>query len=246
LNLRIYNDSQSAINLAAVSVKYWYTFEGTGSETAELDYAGIQPGGVNITPNVLRNIQAISQGGQDRVEITTFNASAGSITAGGYVVLQMRIHKNDWSNYTQTNDYSFGTQAAYQDWTKITVYISGAKVWGTEPGAVGPAVVAKETETPDDAAFNAGNVYVFPNPASSGATIRFYSDGLEDITVLITDMNGKKVRAGAVDRAGLRRGINYTAWDLKNELEQDVANGVYLMEIRSGPKIVVKKIAVVR
>ncbi|MCL6537196.1 MAG: cellulose binding domain-containing protein, partial [Acidothermus sp.] len=32
-----------------------------------------------------------------------------------------------------TNDYSYGTNTVYQDWSRVTVYVGGVLVWGTEP-----------------------------------------------------------------------------------------------------------------
>ncbi|MGC5771393.1 hypothetical protein [Paenibacillus pabuli] len=50
------------------------------------------------------------------------------------VKLQARFSKNDWTNYTQTDDYSFApTQTAYADWTKVTGHIAGSLPWGIEP-----------------------------------------------------------------------------------------------------------------
>jgi len=56
------------------------------------------------------------------------------LAAGANTVIQTRVAKSDWSNYTQTDDYSFNsTGTTYADWTKVTGYVSGALAWGTEP-----------------------------------------------------------------------------------------------------------------
>jgi hypothetical protein len=47
--------------------------------------------------------------------------------------MQLRLNKTDWSNFTETDDYSRGTNTTYADTTKITVYVNGQLVWGTEP-----------------------------------------------------------------------------------------------------------------
>jgi hypothetical protein len=47
--------------------------------------------------------------------------------------LQMGAAKTDWSNFVETNDYSYGANATYADTTKVTVYVYGNLVWGTEP-----------------------------------------------------------------------------------------------------------------
>ena len=33
----------------------------------------------------------------------------------------------------ETNDYSWGSNGDYRDWTKVALYYSGTRVWGTEP-----------------------------------------------------------------------------------------------------------------
>ena len=63
-----------------------------------------------------------------------FASGAGSLAAGASVTVQGRIYKSDWSNFTQTNDYSFNSSATtYVNWTYVTGYVSGALQWGTEP-----------------------------------------------------------------------------------------------------------------
>ena len=48
--------------------------------------------------------------------------------------LQERIFRSDGSSYNQANDYSFnGSTTSFADSTKVTVYLSGKLVWGTEP-----------------------------------------------------------------------------------------------------------------
>ena len=47
--------------------------------------------------------------------------------------IQSRLNKTDWSSFTQTDDYSFGTATTYTDAPKITAYIDGTRVWGSEP-----------------------------------------------------------------------------------------------------------------
>jgi hypothetical protein len=64
-----------------------------------------------------------------------FTSGAGSLAAnGGNTTVQARVAKSNWSNYTQTNDYSFNsTVTTFVDWTKVTGYVSGSLQWGVEP-----------------------------------------------------------------------------------------------------------------
>jgi len=46
----------------------------------------------------------------------------------------VRFSKSDWTNYIQTDDYSYqGTGTAYADSDKITAYLAGNLQWGIEP-----------------------------------------------------------------------------------------------------------------
>lgn len=63
-----------------------------------------------------------------------FTSAAGNLAPGASIDIQTRIAKSDWTNYTQTDDYSFNaTATTYGDWTKITGYFSGGLMWGIEP-----------------------------------------------------------------------------------------------------------------
>ena len=46
---------------------------------------------------------------------------------GATLSVNTRIHKNDWSNYDQSNDYSFGKS------DRITVYYGNELILGIEP-----------------------------------------------------------------------------------------------------------------
>ena len=51
-----------------------------------------------------------------------------------FFVAVIRFSKTDWSNYTQTGDYSFDpTRTAFADWSRVTLHRSGALVWGVAP-----------------------------------------------------------------------------------------------------------------
>ena len=63
-----------------------------------------------------------------------FTSGAGSLAAGASSGdIQCRINKSDWSNFSESDDYSYGTNTAYTDATKVTAYVNGTLAWGTEP-----------------------------------------------------------------------------------------------------------------
>jgi archaellin len=130
LNIKLFNAGSSVITLSNVKIRYYYTKDGAQAQTFYCDYA--QAGSSNITGTFV-NMATAKTGADNYLEVG-FGGGAGSLAAGADTVIQSRVAKSDWSNYTQTNDYSFNsTGTAYVDWTKVTGYVSGSLQWGTEP-----------------------------------------------------------------------------------------------------------------
>jgi hypothetical protein len=73
--------------------------------------------------------------GADHYLQVGFATAAGNLAAGASTgQIQSGVTKTDWSNFTQTNDYSFNAaDTAWTANTNVTVYVNGTLVWGTEP-----------------------------------------------------------------------------------------------------------------
>jgi subtilisin family serine protease len=132
--MSLVNASAEALALGRVEIRYWYTADGTQAERAVVDWAGLMPQGTTITPHVQSAIVPVAQGSQDRYLRVRFGAQAGSLAQRQAIQVQSRLHKLDWSEYTQGTDHSFTGSAAFIEWDHITVYVDGALVWGVEPG----------------------------------------------------------------------------------------------------------------
>ena len=129
-NIKLVNTGSSAITLSNVKIRYYYTIDGSKPQTFYCDYTPV--GSSNVTGTFVT--MSTAKTGADTYLEVGFSSGAGSLSAGGNVTIQGRIAKNDWSNYTQTDDYSFNSSATtYVDWAKTTGYVSGALQWGTEP-----------------------------------------------------------------------------------------------------------------
>lgn len=130
LNIKLVNTSTSAINLSTVKLRYYYTVDGAKTQNFYCDYSPL--GSANVTGTFV-TMPTAKVGADTYLEIG-FTSGAGSLAADGSATIQARFAKNDWSNYTQTNDYSFNSTATtYVDWTKVTGYVSEALQWGVEP-----------------------------------------------------------------------------------------------------------------
>ena len=126
--LKLVNTGSTSIPLSEITVRYWFTNDGSAAVNYWCDWA--QVGVANLTGTV--KTVSPARPNADRYLEVAFNASAGSIAAGGTSgEIQNRVSKSDWTNFTQTNDASFdATKTAFADWNKVTVYRNGVLVWG--------------------------------------------------------------------------------------------------------------------
>ncbi|OAX50777.1 glycoside hydrolase family 6 protein [Paenibacillus sp. AD87] len=118
----IKNVGNTAVNLSDLKIRYYFSKEGTAAMDSAIDWA--QVGGDNIQRTFTDSYVELS-----------FTSGAGAIQAGGQSGdIQLRMYKTDWSNFDETNDYSYDpTKTSYQDWNKVTLYKGGTLVWGIEP-----------------------------------------------------------------------------------------------------------------
>lgn len=133
--LRVNNTSSGGLSLAQTVVRYWFTKDAPSGAVVNVycDYAWLD---CNPTGNVTVKTVAVSPARPkaDMYVEVGFKSTAGTLAASGTTYdIQLRIHKGDWSNFDETNDYSYTTDSAFVDAPKVTVYYNGALVWGTEP-----------------------------------------------------------------------------------------------------------------
>jgi hypothetical protein len=131
LNIKVINNGTSALALSNVKIRYYYTIDGAQTQSFYCDYSPV--GSSNIISSFV-TMGTAKTGADTYVEIG-FTSGAGSLAAnGGNTTIQARVAKSNWTNYTQTNDYSFNsTGTTFVDWTKVTGYVSGSLQWGVEP-----------------------------------------------------------------------------------------------------------------
>lgn len=128
-HFNIKNNGTTSVNLSDLKIRYYFTKEGTASVNRWIDWANI--GAANISTSV----GEVSGTNTDHYVELTFSSAAGSIAPGGQSgEIQLRVHKDDWSNWDEGNDYSYDpAKVSYADWNKVTLYRNGSLVWGIEP-----------------------------------------------------------------------------------------------------------------
>lgn len=127
---RIINTGVTPLALASVKIRYYYTVNGDVPQNFYCDYS--QVGSQNVLGTFVK-LKTPTVGADYYLEIG-FSSAAGSLPPGASIDVQTRIAKADWTNYIQTDDYSFNTTATtYVDWDKITGYINNYLRWGVAP-----------------------------------------------------------------------------------------------------------------
>ncbi|OJH39931.1 endo-1,4-beta-xylanase [Cystobacter ferrugineus] len=130
-HFKIKNNGGEPVKLSELTIRYWFTVEGEKPLAFYCDYARI--GSANIIGKHVK--MSTGKTGADHYLEITFDSAAGGIPAGGDSgVIETRSHKADWSNFNESNDYSFDpTKTSFTPWEGVTLYRNGQLIWGLEP-----------------------------------------------------------------------------------------------------------------
>ncbi|MFP4343703.1 MAG: glycoside hydrolase family 9 protein, partial [Anaerolineales bacterium] len=143
-HINIVNQGSSSVPLSELTVRYWYTIDGEKNQQYHCDYAQI--GCANVSGQFVQLAGPVT--GADTYLEVSF--SGGTLAANGQTgEIQNRFNKSDWTNYDESDDYSFdATKTAFADWDRVTLYRNGQLVWGTEPDGSAPDPTPTPTEEP--------------------------------------------------------------------------------------------------
>lgn len=125
--LNIKNNSKKTVSLKNLTVRYWYKANNKG-QNFDCDYAQI--GCNNITHKFVKLNQSV-KGADTYLELGFKNGTLSSGASTGEI--QIRLHNDDWSNYAQSDNYSFVNSSTFKNTKRITLYQNGKLIWGTEP-----------------------------------------------------------------------------------------------------------------
>ncbi|WP_242981319.1 cohesin domain-containing protein [Ruminiclostridium sufflavum] len=155
-NYKVINKGSSALNLADLKLRYYFTADSSAAFSLYCDHAAAtDANGGNytaLTSAVKGSFVKMSPATSTADTYLEISFSSGSIPAGGSLTIQTRVAKTDWSNFDMSNDYSYKAAGSYQDWETITAYLNGKLVSGKEP--VSGPVVTPATITPTTATFD--------------------------------------------------------------------------------------------
>ena len=126
--LKVLNTGTVDLDPARLTLRYWFTAEGTSPLLGFCDYAEAGCGKVTTT---FGKVNPARPGADSYLEV---GFAAGTLEAGASTgQMQLRVNKSDFSNFDERDDYSHGTNTTFASTTKVTAYLDGVLVWGTEP-----------------------------------------------------------------------------------------------------------------
>jgi Subtilase family/Cellulose binding domain len=146
-HIRLVNNTPEDIPLSELKVRYWYTIDTDQPQTFNCDYAAINC--ANLTSSFL-HLAGNNTTADTYLEVG-FPTTAGYLAGGSQLDMSLRLNKANWSNYTETNDYSYDpSKTVATRWDHMTLYRNGNLVWGIEPsnGQVSATNTSSASPTP--------------------------------------------------------------------------------------------------
>lgn len=126
---KLTNESNSAIALSDVKIRYYYTIDTDEPQSFWCDWS--TAGSSNVTGK-FKKMSTPGKNADYYLEIG-FSSSAGEIKPGESVEVHTRFSKQNSKNYNQSNDHSYKPTNSYTSWNKVVLIVSQNLVYGTEP-----------------------------------------------------------------------------------------------------------------
>jgi endoglucanase len=126
--LKLTNTGSSPITLKDITMRYWYTADSSQAQEVNCDYAT-----VNCT-NVTKELVEMSSPSSTADTYLEIGFTGETLAAHATLEIKLRIHHTDWSNYDQSDDYSFMEDAtSYSPAQRIGLYYQNTLLSGSEP-----------------------------------------------------------------------------------------------------------------
>lgn len=126
---KLINNTTSAIKLSELKIRYYLTVDSDITQSFWCDWSTI--GAKNVYGNFME--LSITKSNADHCLEIGFSNTAGVIESGKTIEIQTRFSKDNWSDFSQSNDYSFNPSKGFVSSNKITLYEKGKLIFGKEP-----------------------------------------------------------------------------------------------------------------
>ncbi len=126
-HFKIVNAGDSPVPHSQLTLRYYFTPDAPKPLNAWCDWAAID------CANIKMRFVDVG-GGVTYLEVSFDTAARPVPAAGDSGEIQLRVSKEDWSDFDQTNDYSFdAAKRTLTEWDRVTLYRDRVLVWGIEP-----------------------------------------------------------------------------------------------------------------
>ncbi len=130
-------DTTQTVDLTKIEIRYWIAAEDTQPQYTVIDYADYHEPYTVITSNVTSQMVQVQPPIASQTHYMSMQFSSGVPQlppgAANNVIVHSRYNKADWSNYDQSNDWSYSQTTGFVDANNVAVYYDGLLVWGNEP-----------------------------------------------------------------------------------------------------------------
>jgi hypothetical protein len=226
--LQLRNTGSQPIKYQDLTVRYWFTPEGTQALNSYIDYAQLGNSNVSIT---------FGKAGSETYAELHFAAALGTLaplSSTGNV--QYRLAKADWSNFTLTNDFSYqAAAAALAENTHVTVYQQGQLIYGQEPAGAtaltSARVVYKSEAGLTTEAAPAQALNSFPNPFAASTTLAFTLTQAQAYRLEVYDVSGRLIKQLQAGQAEAGQPV-VVQWDAAG-----LAAGFYMVRLTAGTEV---------
>ncbi len=126
---KLKNEADFKVALNRLSVRYWFTVEDFSALNFYTDYAQL---GTSSVKGSFVPLSEARDGANYYLEIT-FDTAAEIAAFGNTGEIKTRIAKSNWTDFDESDDYSYSGARQYVVTDKITVYWDGELISGEEP-----------------------------------------------------------------------------------------------------------------
>ena len=225
--IKVENTGNVPLDYADLTVRYWFTVDGTVNLNHWVDFAKLSAG----------NISGQFTGNQQKVNADTYLELKAAPSLGKLYPLsstgniQYRIAKSDWSVMDESNDHSYKAAGSFAENSKITVYYKGQLIYGQEPASQsnGRFGVLENEVAPAKL-----SVTVLGNPvAGNHAEVVITGAHTLPLSIAVADANGRSL---------FNKSIGKSAETERHALPLGKNAGLYLIRIASPKEVIVLKV----
>ncbi len=236
--IQIVNTGSGPLSLNSVTVRYWFNCDCTTQTIqAWVDWAGLVPSGSTVSSNVKVSSQSTTLGGQTSYILYSFSGNM-VLQPGQAIQVQSRFNKSDWSNFTQSEDWSYAANTSYANDSKATGYVNGALVWGQEPSGTAASMSVSNVAVQTPAAGQGLSVKAYPNPsAGNGVNLSVTLPGngggvSASVMAKVYTLEGRLVWSTAMPASSSGSSGNRAVyWNEKDLSGNNLANGLYVVAV---------------